>query len=151
MKFLLILLIVTVFFGTLETSYSQWQLPQNVENLPKVLLQIQLRNSDDQLVAYVEGTKIMRINEKVLNEHLDSLGSSRIITIEDKNYELFQWQGRTETFARTHSISMYALKVLPIDGQHQNALLINYEAYQVEPGDKILIYWTIMRPVVNPL
>jgi len=144
------LLVVTVFFATIEVSYSQLVHPTLVKNPPEVLLQIQLRNSDDKLVAYVEGTKILRINSALLNKHLDSLPSKKIISMDDKNYELFQWQGRTETFTRTHSIAMYALKV-PIDGENRNALTINHEAYQVELGDKISIYWTIMRPVVNPI
>jgi len=125
--------------------------PQYVENVPKVLLQLQVRNSDDQLVAYVEGTKILRINENLLNEHLDSLSSKKTITLDGKIYELFQWQGRTETFTRTHSMAMFILKILSIDDEYQNALLINHDAYQIEPGDKILVYWTVFRPVVNPL
>ena len=112
MKILIILLLVTVFFATIEVSYSQMIPLQQVENIHKVLLQLQLRNSDDQLVSYVEGTKILRINPDLLNQHLDSFSSNKTISIDGKNYELFQWQGRTETLTRTHSMAMFILKIL---------------------------------------
>jgi len=148
MKLLIILLFVAVFFATVELSYSQLVRIEQIQDPPKILLQLILRNSDGQLVSYVEGTSITQINPNLLNEYLNSL-SSKTTIIDDKNYELFQWQKtRNETVSKTFSFAMYDLKVLPIDGKHRIALRINHEAYQVEPGDTISVYWTIFRPVV---
>jgi len=145
MKILIILLLVIVFFTTIEISYSQLVSPKHVQDVPQVLLQLQLRNSDGQLVAYVEATKILRINSDLLNEYLDTLPSKKAITIDGKNYELFQFQRRTETFVKTHSMALFDLKVLPIDGTSRTALTMNHDAYQVEAGDKISVFWTVIR------
>jgi len=150
MKILIIFLFVIVFFTTIEISYSQLVPPQQVQNLPKVLLQLELRNSDNQLVAYIEGTKILRINSDLLNEYLDSLPSKKNVNIDGKNYDLFQFQRRTETFSKTHSMALFDLRVLPIDGNFRTALQMNHDAYQVEAGDKISVYFTVIRAVSNP-
>ena len=150
MKFFIIILFLVVFFATMELSYSQLVPPQQVQNLPKVLLQLELRNSDNQLVAYIEATKILRINPDLLNEYLDSLPSKKNVNIDEKNYDLFQFQRRTETFSKTHSMALFDLRVLPIDGNFRTAIRINHEAYQVEPGDKLSVYWTVLRSTSSP-
>jgi len=147
MKFLVILLLVALFFSTMQVSYSQLVPPQQVEDLPKALVQIILRNSEGQLVAYIEGTKILRINPSLLNQYLDTLPNKETIIIEGKNYELFQWEQGTENIDKTHSMALYVLKVLPTNGQYRSALSINHNAYQVEAGDTIEIFYTIMMPV----
>jgi len=148
MKLLIILLFTAVFFTTVELSYSKLVFTEHIQDPPKVLLQLILRNSDGQLVSYIEGTNILQIDPVLLNKHLDSLSSNKTITIDGKNYELFQWEARSETFSKTHSMGLYILKVLSIDDKYKSAMLINHEAYQVEPGDTISVYWTIFRPVV---
>jgi len=145
MQILFISLLVVVFFGTLQVSYSQMVPPEEVQNVPYILLQQQIRNSDDQLVAYVEGTKILRINPTVLNEYLDSLSSKKIISKDGKNYELIQWQASIQTIKRTHSLALYYLYAPQLEGKRLPAVSINYDAYQVEPGDKILASWTVLR------
>ena len=113
--------------------------------LPEVLLQLQVRNSDGQLLAYIEGTKIEQPRPLLLNQYLDDKPNKKIITKEGKAFELIQWQARTETFQKVHSMAMFQLKV-PVDNEYRNALMINHEAYQIQPGDTVTVYWTIIRP-----
>lgn len=126
-------------------SYVQFTGAQQDQRLPEVLLQLQLRNSDGQLFAYIEGTKIVKPRPLLLNKYLDDKPNKKIITKEGKAFELIQWQGRTDRFNKVHSMALFQLKV-PIDDEYRNALLINHEAYQIQPGDTATVYWTIIRP-----
>ena len=115
------------------------------EEFPQVLLQLQIRNSEGQLVSYVEGTKIIKIQPILLNNYLDEKPNKKIIVKEGKKYELIQWQGRTETFDKVHAHTIFNLWT-QIDGAWVSPLGIIHNTYQVMPGDTITVYWTIIRP-----
>ena len=144
MKSLIIIVILVILFGLIGISYLQNTIAQQNEKL-QVLLQLQIRNSEGHLVSYVEGTKIVTIRQIFLNEYLDEKPNKKIIVKEGKNYELIQWQARTEKFNRFHVQAMFQLHIQK-DGEWVTPLTIIHNGYQVEPGDTITVYWTIMRP-----
>ena len=145
-----VLALITIFFvilcGLFGSNFFHYADAQKSQDLPKVLLQLQIRNSDGQLVAYVEGTKIVTIQKRLLNEYLDTLPNKRSVIQEEKRYELFQWQGPTEGFDSTHAMTMFLLNI-QINDQWISPLLIIHNSYQVEAGDTVTVFWTVMRPV----
>jgi len=119
---------------------------QPAKEPPQVLLQLQLRNAKGQLLAYIEGTRIVSMRPALLNQYLDTIPGKQIIMKEDKMYELIQFQRPEPTVIRSHSMAMFVL-MARIDDKNQNVLMINHDAYQVEPGDRATVYWTIIRQV----
>jgi len=140
------IMIFFILFALVGISYVQNAVAQQDENLPQVLLQLQIRNSEGQLVSYVGGTKIVTIHYNLLNEFLDEKPNKRTIVKEGKNYELIQWQARTEGFNKVHAMTIFSLWIQK-DGRWVTPLEIIHNSYQVEPGDTLAIYWTIMRPI----
>lgn len=142
---------VVVLFGFLffpaGKNYLSIQSESQTSGAPQVLLQLQHRNSDGQIITYVEGTKILFINPDVLNEFLDKLPNKKTIMKNDKKFELIQWAGPTETYHKFHSWPGYSLFVLPINGEYQSALMVLHNAYQTEPGDTATVRWTVLRPI----
>lgn len=140
--FLLIFLIV---IGYTNPAFSESD--SSKSSMPKVLLQLQIRDSTGQLVSYVEGSKIVFLKPELLNEFLDKLGNKKIIEKDGKKYELFQWFGPDEKFNRFHSYAGYELKVLPVNGKYRTVLMILHNAYQTQPGDTAKVYWSALRPI----
>ena len=126
-------------------SYGQYKWTNADDDLPEVLLQLQLRNSEGQLVTYIEANKIVAINESLLNEFLDEQPYKKFIVKDDKAFEVVQWQGTTETFDRNYVYSLFILWV-PVDGEYESAIEVLHNSYQSEPGDTLTVYWTIIRP-----
>jgi len=145
MKWQFMLFIAILLIGMFAISYDNLAEAKEKKVYPKVLLQLILRNSDGDLVAYIEGKQINTIKQKWLNPYLDEKPDKKIIIEDGKKLEVIQWQGRTETFKRVHVMAMFVLKV-PDEDKWRDALLVNHEAYQIEPDDKISVYWTIIRP-----
>ena len=144
MKSLIIIVILVILFGLIGISYLQNTIAQQNEKL-QVLLQLQIRNSEGHLVSYVEGTKIIDIQQNLLNEYLDEKPNKKIIVKEGKIYELIQWHAKTEKFDKVHANAIFQLWVKK-DGEWLAPLIIVHNGYQVEPGDTATVYWTIMRP-----
>jgi len=115
------------------------------KDLPEVILQLQLRNSEGQLVSYIEGTQMRLINPFLLDKYLDTK-QSQIIEKDNQSFELIQWQGPTEKIDNFHSMSIFELWV-PRANDFGLVLNIKHDAYQVEPGDTITVYWTVIRPI----
>lgn len=93
MKILSVVLVFLVFLGFVEeNSYAQRIAPREHPSLPLVSLQLQLRNTDGQLVAYVEPTVMYIRNLAMVHEYLDTIDNKTPITINGKSYELIQFQ-----------------------------------------------------------
>jgi hypothetical protein len=118
---------------------------QNAPDLPQVLLQLVVRNSDGILVSYVETNQITGIDPQVLNQFLQTIDNKSIMTIDGKKYEVIHWQGRTERMVKSHAMTGFVLYV-PVGNSYQTALEVLHNSYQVEDGDTIAVYWTVVRP-----
>lgn len=113
---------------------------------PEVLLQLELRNSQGQLVSYIEGTKILTIRPLFLDNFLDYMPDKKTIVRDGKTYEVIQFERPTETFYKRHAMAIFAL-ITPVNGEMTTILLMNHDAYQVEKGDTLKVKFTIIRPV----
>jgi hypothetical protein len=117
-----------------------------MENPPDVLLQLVLRDSDGNLLAYTETKEIMAMRPLYLMAYLDDITNKKIIIKEGKQLELIQFERPEPTVQHRHTTAMYVLmawvdqedKVLPL-------MWMNHEAFQVDPGDTMKVYWTFIR------
>ena len=138
LKILIILFIVTFFSSTLfDNSYSQGS-PREDPSLPEVSLQLVLRNSEGQLVAYVEPTLKYLRNIWLIHEYLDTVNDRTIITKDGKNYEQIQF-GRTET-GFSGQITAYSLWYKGFE-----VLTFTHDGYLAQVSDVLTASWKITR------
>lgn len=163
-QLLLTLLILSSLGAIIAITYVHIVENQNQtdsDSLPRVLYQKILRNSEGQLISYVEGIEFKRMSQEFLDMYMDSkqiLNQTSIVTQDGKQYEVFNLKLGTAEFKRDFSIAMYdvSLKKLGLsdDGDTHvdwtplpKKLLINHNAFQIKPGDVGYGYLTIIRPV----
>jgi len=112
-----------------------------------IFVQSTLRNSDGVLVAYLESSKLIYLNEPELESFLDfeAYVDDPIITIDEQNYQVIR---------RVHSQSLgydglVASIVLSnsVDGKSTVLARFTHDGYPVTPGDTLESMWTFVRPV----
>jgi len=114
----------------------------------EVLLQLVLRNKEGQLLAYVETEEKRSIRPWYLDRYLDKVTDNKIITKDGKRYELIQFEKYEPPAVKSkYSMAMYVLMGPGAPGKNAALLWMNHDAYQVEPGDRLKVYYTIYRPI----
>jgi len=114
----------------------------------EVLLQLVLRNKEGQLIAYIETDEKRGIRPWYLDRYLDKVTDNKIITKDGKRYELIQFEKYEPTHKKSkYSMAMYVLIGPGAPNQNVPLLWMNHDAYQVETGDKLKVYYTIYRPI----
>jgi len=145
MKIFLIPLFLLFLIGISSYSYAQYTEPDSNTKVPEVMLQLVIRDSDGNLVTYVEGVHIIVIYPLELNEFLDNKNYKEFLIKDDKAYEIIQWQGRTEKFNKKYTYSSFNLWAND-QGKFKKVLMVRHDSYQTQPGDTVSVYWTIIRP-----
>jgi len=119
-------------------------LSHNTEDpsLPLVSLQLQLRNSEGYLVAYIEPTVMYITNLKGVHDFLDTKDSSSIV-YNGKLHELIEYEQKfyfTEKFhGQMASFDMY--------NKGESVLAYRHDGYISQPGDTLYISWKIIRTI----
>jgi len=113
-----------------------------------IFIQITLRNSDGELVTYMESDKLINIDRKIINDSLDHISSSVKIPIFELNDVKFQ-VFIIETITEFDSSTMYANAYynVTIDEQTYSAAKFRFDSYLTSPGDESTVIWTIARAV----
>ena len=145
MKIIVIFLFLLFLIGISSYSYAQFVVVDSHSKLPEVMLQLVVRDSDGNLIAYVEGEQILAINHLKLNEFLDNQNRKEFLIKDNKAYEMIQWQGQTEKFYKKHAFSGFVLWAY-VQNEFENVLMVRHNTYQTQPGDTLTVYWTIFRP-----
>lgn len=144
-KAFLIFVLASVFVT--NAAYGQYLYGENLpKELPSVILQLVLRDSDGHLVAYVIADQIVAIDPTVLDKYLDNKQNRKITDKDGKPHETIQWQGRTEKIDKAHAMTTFVLYA-PVDQTYQTALEMLHDSYQVSPGDTVTVYWSVVRPI----
>ena len=139
---LLTLLLSIVFVSLIGNSYAQ-SLEQRRSTF--IFVQTQIRNSDGQLVAYLEANKVFISELDLLNKYLDTQPPQRTLTKAGQNYDLIQLH--QSFFAHQPDvISKTALGTL-VDGKPVLMAYSDHDAYPIVSGDTVTSIWTIIRPV----
>ncbi len=90
MKSILVLLLFVVAISFASFSYAQTQ--TSLEKGIFISVQSELRNSNGQLITFLESSKFTDLNLPSLYNFLDfeaSLGNDPVVTIDGKNYQVF--------------------------------------------------------------
>ena len=113
-----------------------------------IFVQTNLRNSDGQLVTYLESSKFTNLNQSALDSFLDfesSGGNDPIITIDDKQFQIIR-RVQTQSF---NSEGLVASTNLFDNIGEKPVLLARFahDGYTTISGDTLKSIWTFIRPV----
>jgi len=150
MKIILFSLLCLISIGMISYSYAQFT-DVDAKNtdllLPKVLLQIELRDSNGNLLAYIEVDQIIGISPLELNRFLDNQNQTRkeFFIKDDKKYESQQWEVIGDAFTIKSAYSSTRL-LESYQNELITLLVMRHDSYQTQPGDKSKLFWTIIRP-----
>jgi len=150
MKIVIFSLLCLILIGMTSYSYAQYtSVKENATlQLPEVMLQLELRDSNGGLLTYIETDQILVISPLELNSFLDNLNGTRkeFFIKDDKKYESQQWEIKGVTFDKRHAWSATRL-IDVIENTFVTLLQIRHDSYQTQPGDTVRIFWTVIRPV----
>ena len=148
MKIVLFFLLSLILIGITSYSYAEWVIVGKNTTLPQVFVQMEVRDSNGGLLAYIETDQIIGLDPLALNRFLDNLNNTRkeFLIIDDKNYEVQQWE--VSKGWSTSATAFSATKLLDIY-QHEfiTIILVRHDSFQVQPGDTARFFWTVIRPV----
>jgi len=121
---------------TFETSIEEDQI--------YIIVQIQLRDSSENLVGYIETDRITVINFEEISLILDDMSknpkNTKIITIDDKKYQIITGIGD----AQYTSDNTVSLSGITNDGE--TLIYANYGGFPIRAGDLVYTSWTMVRP-----
>ena len=113
-----------------------------------IFVQTTVRNSDGQLVVYLESSKFTDLNLELLGPFLDleaSRGNDPIVTINEKEYQVIR-RVQSKTFTSNDLVASTLLSDR-IDGKLSIIARFAHDGYPVSPGDTLESMWTFIRPV----
>jgi len=113
-----------------------------------IFVQTTLRNSDGQLIAYLESSKFTDLNFEAVGPFLDhetSRGNDPIVEIDGEKYQVIRRvQSNTVT-----SEDLGASTILSWEDEGNIVLIARFahDGYPIIPGDKVHSIWTFVKPV----
>ena len=143
MRIQIFLLVFVFIFGfiLIDNSYGQRDTAQREDpSLPQVSLQLQLRNSEGQLVTYLEPTVMYIIDIAMVHEFLDTK-DKKIIEKNGEKFELIQYDSKA-FFSTTKQIASYGMVY-----KETYVLIFRHDGYITSPGDILDISWKIIRTI----
>ena len=144
MKILLVFLFAVIFFviGEIDESFAEKHIAiQEHPSLPEISLQLQLRNSEGQLVTYLEPTTKYLRNVYLIHQFLDTKENKTTIVKDGETFEVIQYQQKAK-FYSTKQIATYGMVYKNIF-----VLLFRHDGYLTSPGDTLDISWKITRTI----
>ena len=113
-----------------------------------VFVQTTIRNSDGQLVTYLESSKFTNLNLKLLGPFLDfeaTRGDDPTVTINGEEYQVIR-RVQSKTFPRDDLVASTILSDV-VDGKLTMLARFAHDGYPVSEGDTLQSMWTFIRPV----
>ncbi len=129
------------------TNYSQ-AYQTDIDKGLFIFVQSTVRNSDGQLVTYLESSKFTDLNLELLGPFLDfeaSRGDDPIVTINGEEYQVIR-RVQSKTFPRDDLVASTILSDT-IDGKLTMLARFAHDGYPVSQGDTLESMWTFIRPV----
>lgn len=142
MKYLIIPIFVLLLGSFFVNSYAQST--ETVNRTFFIFVQTQIRNSDGQLVAYLEANKISIPQPERLDKFLDSKHVISTIDRGGQDYEVIQ----VDLTKKVEEIDVISKTVLGVMENNEPLLLAvsDHDGYPIVSGDTITSIWTIIRP-----
>ena len=129
------------------TNYSQAYQTEIGEGT-FIFVQTIVRNSDGQLVVYLESSKFTDLNLELLGPFLDlevNEATDKIVTINEKEYQVIR-RVHTQVFQSEDFVASTNLSDNH-DGEITLLARFAHDGYSVSPGDTLESMWTFVRPV----
>ena len=109
-----------------------------------VFIQIQIRNSDDSLVGYIETDRITVTNLPQLFDILDDMSANpdntKTVFVDDKKYHVMTGVGDAKYTADT----VASMSFVTNDGE--SVVFANHDGIPIRAGDSVISTWTMVRP-----
>ena len=143
-----VLCIFSIIIFSVFSSEAFAQISQPENDIFSIFLQVTLRNSDGELVTYMESSKFSHVDHKVINDSLAHVSSYVEIPIYELNNVKFQ-VFIVETITEFNSSTMYtnAYYNVTTDEQTYSAAKFQFDSFLTSPGDESTVIWTIARAV----
>lgn len=109
-----------------------------------VFVQTQIRNSQGQLVAYLEANKVLIPEPDLFDDVLDKRHPSANLTRAGQNFELVKI-GIEKQITQPDVISKTALATV-VDGKEAIIIYSDHDGYPIVEGDTVTSVWTVIRP-----
>jgi hypothetical protein len=129
------------------TNYTQ-AYQTNIGDGLFIFVQTNVRNSDGQLVTYLESSKFTDLNLELFGQFLDfeaSRGNDPIVTINGEEYQVIR-RVQSKTFPSEDLVASTILSDT-IDGKYTMLARFAHDGYPVSQGDTLESMWTFIRPV----
>ena len=113
-----------------------------------MFVQVTLRNSDGDLVTYMESQKLFDVDKKIIGDSLDYFSSSTkipIFQLNDVKFQVFILETVTEFDSSTMFANAYYN--VTIDEQTHPAARFQFDGFLTSPGDEAISTWTFVRIV----
>ena len=113
-----------------------------------MFVQVTLRNSDGDLVTYMESDKLFDVDKKIIGDSLDYFSSSMeipIFQLNDVKFQVFILETVTEFDSNTMFANAYYN--VTIDEQTHPAARFQFDGFLTSPGDEITAIWTFAKVV----
>lgn len=113
-----------------------------------MFVQVTLRNSDGDLVTYMESDKLFDVDKKIIGDSLDYFSSSMeipIFQLNDVKFQVFIVETVTEFDSSTMFANAYYN--VTIDEQTHPAARFQFDGFLTSPGDEATAIWTFARVV----
>ena len=143
-----VLCIFSIIVFSIFSSEAFAQTSQPEDNIFTMFVQVTVRNSDGDLITYMESSKLYDVDKKIINDSLDHVSSSVEIPIYELNNVKFQ-VFIVETITEFNSSTMYANAYYNVttDEQTYSAAKFQFDSFLTSPGDESTVVWTIARAV----
>ncbi|MBT4326746.1 MAG: hypothetical protein HOD60_07535 [Candidatus Nitrosopelagicus sp.] len=109
-----------------------------------VFIQIQVRNSDNSLVGYIETDRITVTNLSQLFDILDDMSANpdntKTVFVDDKKYHVMTGVGDAKYAADT----VASMSFVTNDGE--SVVFANHDGIPIRAGDSVISTWTMVRP-----
>jgi len=113
-----------------------------------IFVQTTIRNSDGQLIVYLESSKFTDLNLEAMDPFLDfeaSRGNDPIVTIDGEEYQVIR-RVQSKTFTSEDLVASTILSNVK-DGKISQIARFAHDGYMVYPGDTLESMWTFVRIV----
>ena len=143
-----IILTGLVFLVMISATNSSQAIETDINKGIFIFVQTTVRNSDGQLVVYLESSKFTDLNLELLGPFLDfeaTRGNDPVITLDGEEYQVIR-RVQSKTFT---SEDLVASTILSdnMDGELVMLARFAHDGYPVSKGDILESMWTFIRPV----
>ena len=144
-KFVILGIIFLALIPLMGNSFGSFQ--TEIGDDVFIFVQTIVKNSDGQLVAYLESSKFTNLNQSALDSFLDfevSDGNDPIATINDKQFQIIR-RVQTQSFNSEELVASTNL-FDNIGGKPVLLARFAHDGYTVISGDILESIWTFIRP-----